>query len=272
MWRLRATSRGVPTTAVYASTAAIMIVSVAMVSSTMPTAFGDAYIQNDQMYIGDDGSLHVVGEIVNEHKIPLSQASVDVTLFDENMKPIMTKKVPSMINIIMPGLMGPFDMILTDSKIDDIQSYKLDLNYKMSSPKNGAIDITESKMSRDSHNNMMITGMVVNRGEITANMISVVATLYDSRGNVAAVSRTHPEPDYLRVQDEAFFLVTVPDKIHTNGADKYTLIAESEEYAAVPEFPMGSAILLITTLGAYIGITRYARRITTTLIPATSPG
>ena len=47
----------------------------------------------------------------------------------------------------------------------------------------------------------MITGTVANNGEIAANMVSVIATLYDKQGNVAAVSRVNPEPDYLRAED-----------------------------------------------------------------------
>ena len=99
-------------------------------------------------------------------------------------------------------------------------------------------------------------------------MVSVIATLYDKQGNVAAVSKVNPEPDYLRAEDSAFFLLSVPDKIQTEEIDDYTLIAESEEFAAVPEFPIGTVILLILTLSAYIGITRYSGRIVTNLFSA----
>jgi hypothetical protein len=98
----------------------------------------------------------------------------------------------------------------------------------------------------------------------------VIATLYDKEGNVAAVSRVHPEPDYLGVDDYAFFLLAIPDKIQTIEINDYTLIAESEEYAAVPEFPVGTLVLLVGALSAYIGITRYSGRITTNLISATN--
>ena len=91
-----------------------------------------------------------------------------------------------------------------------------------------------------------------------------------AEGKVAAVSRVHPEPDYLRAEDNAFFLVSIPDKSQTSEINEYTLIAESEEYAAVPEFPVGTLVLLIATLSAYIGITRFSGRIITNLISATN--
>ena len=237
----------------------------------IPFAFGEVVIENDQKYIGDDGALHIVGEIKNDLEIPINQINVAVTLFDENQNEIITKEVSSLVNTIMPGMKGPFDLILTNGEAESTKLYSLELNYKGSSPKNQVIDITESKLSRDDFNNLMITGTVANRGEITANTVAIIATLYDKEGNVAAVSKVHPEPDYLRAEDNAFFLVSIPDKTQTNQISEYELIAESEEYAAVPEFPIGTFVLLAITLSAYIGITRFSGKIITNLISATNP-
>ena len=236
----------------------------------MPLAFGEAFIQNDQQYIGDDGALHIVGEIKNNLEAPLKQINIHVTLFDENNHQITTKETSSLVNTIMPGMKGPFDLILKNNEAEKTKSYSLELDYNISAPKNQVIDITESELSRDNYNNLMITGTVTNKGDITANTVAVIATLYDKEGNVAAVSRVHPEPDYLRTDDNAFFLVAIPDKIQTSEIKDYTLISESEEYAAVPEFPVGSLVLLAGTLSAYIGITRYSGRIITGLISATN--
>ena len=144
----------------------------------------DVYIQNDQQYIGDDGSIHIVGEIVNNLEIPLNQIHVEIDLFDENQQLIQTKETNSLVNTIMPGMKGPFDLILTNAEARDTKSYSMKLNYQASPPKSQVIDITESELTRDNHNNLMITGTVENNGEITANMVSVIATLYDKQGNV----------------------------------------------------------------------------------------
>lgn len=247
----------------------ILIVGI-IFASIMPFAFADVYIQNDQQYIGDDGSIHIVGEIVNNLDIPLNQIHVQIDLFDENQQLIQTKETNSLVNTIMPGMKGPFDLILTNGEAKNVNSYSMELNYQASPPKSQVIDITESSLSRDNHNNLMITGTVANNGEITANMVSVIATLYDKQGNVAAVSRVNPEPDYLRAEDSAFFVLSVPDKIQTEEINDYTLIAESEEYVAVPEFPISTIILLILTLSAYIGVTRYSGKIITNLFSATN--
>lgn len=244
------------------------ILSLVFLLSLLPAAFAEVTIQNDQKYIGDDGSLHIVGEIVNGLEAPLNQVTIHATLLDENQRIIAEEETSSLVNTIMPGMKGPFDLILTDGKTSSTKSYLLEIDYEISHPKGQVIEITESELSRDSLGNLMIKGMVANQGEITANTVAVIATLYDSDGNVAAVSRVHPEPDYLKTKDNAFFLITVPDKIQTMGIDKYELIAESEEFAAVPEFPIGTLVVLVGTLAVYIGITKLSGRFITNLISA----
>ena len=73
----------------------------------MPAAWGEISIQNDQKYIGTDGSLHIVGEIQNDMEVPLNQVNVIVTLFSNN-EIIETIQTKSMVNTIMPGMKAPY--------------------------------------------------------------------------------------------------------------------------------------------------------------------
>ena len=234
-------------------------------------AFGEVIIQNDQKYIGDDGAFHIVGEIQNNLESPIHQVVVYVTLYDEKENSVASKEVRTLVNTIMPEMKGPFDFIFTDIHPEEIKSYSLEFDYSISEPKGQVIDITSSELTRDNHNNLIISGTVENNGEITANTVAVIATLYDKEGKVAAVSRIHPEPDYLGSEKDTFFVVSMPDKNQISEITDYTVIAESEEYAAVPEFPIGSLILLAGSVSAYVGITRYSGKIITNLISATNP-
>ena len=47
-------------------------------------AFGEIIVQNDQTYIGDDGTIHIVGEIQNNSKSPLNKIKILAVLTDEN--------------------------------------------------------------------------------------------------------------------------------------------------------------------------------------------
>ena len=242
-----------------------------ILSIAIPYASADVMIINDRKYVGDDESVHIVGEVQNNLDVPLRQIQVFVTLYDVNKNVISTKETSSLVNTIMPKMKSPFDLVLTDKNSKQVDSYKLDVNFEISAPKNQVIDITSSNMKKDSLDNIMITGIVVNKGEITANTISIIATLYDRDGNVAAVSKTHTEPDYLRANDEAHFVLPILDKKQTEDIYDYSLLAESEEYAAVPEFPIGSAILLAASVSAYVGITRFPNKFIANLVSATNP-
>ncbi len=67
-----------------------------------------------------------------------------------------------------------------------------------------------------------------------------------------------------------FFLVPVTDKSQTTNVVDYTLVAESEEYAAAPEFPLGTLLLLGGSVSAYVILTRYSTRSAPNLISATN--
>jgi hypothetical protein len=234
------------------------------------SAWGEISIQNDQQFFGDDGSLHIVGEIKNNFDAPINQIKIDATLYSNGIL-IDTKQISPMLNTVMPEMKNPFDIVITGNAARDIDEYSLSVSYKITEPKSQVIDITTSDFSRDNFNNLMITGTVANKGEITANTIVVVATLYDKNGNVAGVSKTHVEPDYLRANDESFFFVPVPDKIQSIPIVDYSIAAESEEYTAVPEFPFGSMILLASSVSAYVALTRYSSKVIGNLVFAVNP-
>ena len=221
---------------------------------TIPSAFAEVYIDNDRKYIGDDGTIHIVGEIVNETEQPINQVSV-VAIFYSDGNTIYQASTENLTNMIMPEMKGVFDLIVTED-IGHIDYYTLDIDFKVTQPKDQVIEITSSEFTYGPVDNIAIQGTVANNGEITANMVKVVATLYDRDGDVVAVSQTRTEPDYLRVNDESFFLISIPDKTQANTIVDYSLIAESEEYTAVPEFPLGSGLLLVVSLSAYIAITK----------------
>lgn len=231
-------------------------------------------IQNSQMYLGDDNTLHIVGEIENKLQAPLRNVKIHAELYDKDNHLIDTVTTRTPIKIIMPDMKTPFDiMILENNRIGkEINSYHLDLDYELSNPKSQVIDIMSSELSRDSLDNLFISGIVTNRGQTTANTISIVATLYDKDGNVVTVSQDLIGPDYLRPDEETFFAIAIPDKSQTDKIVDYLLVAESEEYAAVSEFSISSAIVLLGSVGGFLFITKYyPNRFISKLVYASDP-
>ena len=220
------------------------------------TAYADVVIENDQKYIDDDNLLHIVGEIVNYTDKPISQIEISATTFSSTDSKITTINSNTPSHTIMPGMKTGFDILFSEKDPSLVSYYELNFNYKIASAKNQVIEITSSEISRDSLDNLAIVGTVTNQGEITANMINVVATLYDRDGNVVTVSKTQTQPDFLKPGDENFFLVPVFDKKQASNVVDYTITAESDEYTVVPEFPLGSGILLAVSVSSYIFLTR----------------
>ena len=224
-------------------------------------AFGDVFIQNDQHYISNDGSLHIVGEIENNSNVPLNQIKITAKLLDDNGSQIGQFTGKPINNVVMPGMNGAFDIVITDYDTRSASNYNLEFDYKIADPKNQVIEIISSELKKDSQGNIVISGTLENQGETTANMINVVATLYDRDGNVVTVSNVHMQPDFLRSGDSNFFIIPIHEKSQTTYMVDYTLVAESDEYAAVPEFPLGSGILLVASVSSYIILSRNPEKI-----------
>ena len=234
-----------------------------LLTFTVPTAFADVYIDNERKYIGDDGTLHVVGEIINESDKPINQVEVTAIFYSDGVDTHQTS-TENLTNMIMPGMKGVFDLIVTED-LGHVDYYTLDVDFKVSQPKDQVIEITSSEFTYGPVNNIVIQGTVANNGEITANMVKVIATLYDRDGNVVSVSQVNTKPDYLRASDESFFLIPILDKTQADEIVDYSLVAESEEYTAVPEFPLGSGIMLVVSLSAYIALTKDPSLVTRSL-------
>ena len=226
----------------------------------IPDAWAQANIENDYRYIGDDGTMHIVGEILNNSDKPLNQVNISATLYSDDSI-IHQASTKTLTNIIMPGMKGAFDIIVNE-KIDYVDNYILNVDYKITNPKSQVIEITSAEFRHGPINNIIMQGTVANNGDTTANMVKIIATFYDRDGNVVAVSQARTEPDYLRANHETSFLITIPDKSQAKMIVDYSLVAESEEYTAVPEFPLGSGVLLMASLSSYIVLTKNPSMIT----------
>ena len=228
-------------------------------------AFGEIIIENDQTYIGNDGMMHIVGEIKNDSKSPVNKIKITATLIDENGIVIDEIDGKIMSNILMPGMKGSFDIITNERNIHESFDYDLGFEYKLAAPNNQVIEVVSSEMKRDQLNNLIISGTIENNGEITANMINIVATLYDRDGKVLTVSKVQTQPDFLRSGEESHFVVPIYEKNQSMDVVDYSIIAESDEYAAVPEFPLGTGALLIVSVSSYVIFSRNPEKITNAL-------
>ena len=224
-------------------------------------AYAEVVIQNDQKYIDNDGLLHIVGEIENNTSAPLNQIKISALLIDGDGNEIKKIVGETVSNVVMPETKGAFDILIKNVRGDSINDYELNLDYTLAAPKNQVIEISSTVLTKDIHNNTVITGILENKGELTANMIRVVATLYDRDGNVVTVSETYTKPDFLRAGDNSNFIIPFHEKSQSIHAVEYSITAESDEYVAVPEFPLGTGVLLIVSVSSYILFSRNPEKV-----------
>ena len=237
----------------------LLIASLIALSLVFSSAFAQVSIINDQQYIGEDGIFHIVGEIENNSSVPLNQVVVTATFYDINDKVLGIVNTNSILQTIMPGMKGPFDLISVNDLDSQIHRYSLNIEYKPTDHKLGSLEILSSNAKHDMLDNFFISGTITNHDQRTANTIVVIATIYDKDGKVLATGKTYTEPEYLKGGGIVPFLVSIPDKSQSRKAVDYSLTVESEEYTAVPEFPLGSGIILLLSVIAYVMLTKRPR-------------
>jgi hypothetical protein len=234
----------------------LLAVSIITLSLAFSSAWAQVAIINDQQYVSEDGTFHIVGEIENNSSVPLNQVVVTATFYDVNKKILDTVSTESILETIMPGKKGPFDLFFANNIVSQIYQYSLNIGYKPTDYKTESLEISSSNAKRDMLDNFIISGTVTNHDQKTANTIVVIATLYDRDGRVVAASKTYTQPEYLKAGGITPFFVSIFDKSQSLKATDYSLMVESEEYTAVPEFPLGSGIILSLSVIAYVMFTK----------------
>ncbi len=182
----------------------------------------------------------------------MGQIRLLATMYDDQGQVVLAGDGASLINSLMPGIRGPFDVIMVDPAIQDVAKYVVEAEYEVGIPKSQVIDVTSAQIQKSAQGDIFITGEVYNKGDIAANMLAIVATIYDQNGNI---SRVQMEPDFLRSGHKGAF-VTHYLKDQIAVISDYALMAESDEYAAVPEFPLESSIVLLVSSVGYVITTR----------------
>ncbi len=111
----------------------ILSVFLILLIFAIPDVWAQVNIENDQYYVSDDGIMHIVGEVLNDSDKPLNQVNIFATLYSgDNV--IHQTNSETLTNVIMPGMKGVFDIIITEN-IDEVNRYVLDLDYKITNPK-----------------------------------------------------------------------------------------------------------------------------------------
>ena len=89
-------------------------------------------ILSDNNYVASTGSLHIVGEVINESYQPVRFVEITATFYDANNGVIGTDFTYTSPSTLQPGQKAPFDMIITEGSMPLylVSYYTLSLDYR----------------------------------------------------------------------------------------------------------------------------------------------
>jgi hypothetical protein len=157
---------------------------------------------------------YLVGEVFNSTDSSINFVEVVATFYDDTGTVIGTAFTYTALDIILPNDAAPFEI---SSYPDEIQpaSYKLSCDYQTTEEQPFAgLSIKSRSTSIDDMGYYKIVGELENTSTMPAEFVAVIATFYNSSGDVIDVAFTYTNIDVVKAGDTApFELSSYPREI-----------------------------------------------------------
>lgn len=189
------------------------------------TIFPEVEILSMNSFVDSVGYLHVVGEVQNNGKNNLAFVEVTATFYDENDKVVGTSFSYTSREILPPSEKSPFEIIQL-SNVDKIKKYKVQVSsyYPTTETPFQGLEILSHSSYVDSVGYLHVVGEVKNKASTTAHFVEVIATFYDTKGEVVATSFAYTNPENINPGSTAPFEIILLDNV--GKVDKYKLDVE----------------------------------------------
>ena len=191
---------------------------------------------NTSTYLDEFGYLHLYGEVINTLNQPINNILLNAKFYDDKNNVLGKYFRYSEISTLFPNQSSPFEIIFLDrDNSKNIKDYDilLSFNYtKFNNTKLPNLLITEITERFDISGFYYINGKIYNLGNKDSSNSTVVATLYNKKGNVIDISRAITEPFTIPPNSEAAFSLTVVNKDTSMRLTEMHISAESVEYVS----------------------------------------
>lgn len=235
--------------ALFASCLLVVVCFMAVSVQPVQAASEVVVISHSSFYSTSD-ILYIVGEVENTGDVATEFTKVTATFYDAEDQVLDTKVGYATLDILLPGRKSPFYvMMFEDDGSLDVDDYSLTVSWDdYEEGKEIGLEIISSDDQMDAVDWLHVTGEIKNIGTETATEVIVCATFYDSEGTVIGRDTEDVDPTTLSPEGIGTFDITLiyPELIEQVAS--YSLTAESENYALVPEFP------ILTTIFAALAI------------------
>ena len=167
-----------------------------------------------------------------------------------------------MLYVILPGRKSPFELALLDTaQSSRVHSYTLTVSYLETVALSMKLEILWHSSITDAQGNMHITGALQNNGYEKLVNAKVVATYYDLYSHVVAAALIGFDPDLIgdiNPNQTVYFQIELPNE-RAQYAHTYSLVAESNQYAMIPEYPQATTTALLAISLLAITLTRHRK-------------
>ena len=227
-------------------TSLIVLCSIIILAVASMANFKGAYASSDlsilshQKYTDSYGFLHIVGEIQNTGSDVLTNVTITATFYDSNGTVISTQcdwTHPELdpIGVSEKSPFGWYIYNYGDSR--NVDHYSLTVSFSKGVEHQRLFKIVSNSSYVDNNGQLHIVGEMQNIGKQREEPDQIIATLYDSAGNVVLVAYDFPSHSAVDVGQN------VPFDIFTFAADRdrIPLVANyalTIQYSSsVPELP-----------------------------------
>jgi hypothetical protein len=184
--------------------------------------------------------MHVYGLVKNISNKAFKNVIVKASFYDSSSRLINDFKRSADLRTINPGEISPFEILYIDTKtVNDVKNYTLSASGEETQIKTRALRIVSNSSKIDTILGIYyIRGRILNEGSEGTTNSMILAPLYDKNGNVILVGRAQTEPVNISSHSQAAFDLPVTAAPQIFNAKRYSLLADSDQYVTIPEFPL----------------------------------
>ena len=226
-------------------------------------------IQKTSSHIDENNIIHVYGLVENTSNKAFKNIVVKASFYNSRGQMINEFQASTDLRTINPGETSPFEILYLDTKtVNDVKNYTLSASGEEAQTKARALRIVSNSSKLDTILGIYyIRGRVVNEGSEGTTNSMIIAPLYDKNGDVILVGRAQTEPVNISSHSEAAFDLPVTAAPQIFRVKGYSLLADSDQFVTIPEFPLLASslfyftpsppvLLLLLMLSAVVAITR----------------
>lgn len=146
-------------------------------------------------WVDRNGGFVVAGQVINNAASPLEFVRIQAQLYDAENRQLSSQDDFVSSDTLLPGGYAPFSLVFSDGLPPGTVRYDLNASARYADagthtfygPENFAVS---SQAEFDANGFLVVSGQVRNDGAVPANLVKVIAVVFDDRGRVIATDTT----------------------------------------------------------------------------------